>query len=492
MTTRPVANLTLLPRPSADPAPADGPPRVAFVTLGCKVNQSDTQQAIGAFRQAGFQLVPPSAPAEVYVVNTCSVTQVADRKSRSWLRRVARANPAALVVATGCYAESGAATLAEMDEVGLIVTPREGDSLVREILDHLPAEVLARRQSAIRNPQSAIGEARITPLPDWATTEGDNETDDVDPWAVDAAAGMRTRAMVKVEDGCNDFCTFCIIPFTRGMPRSTPTATVLERVQTRLAAGAQEIVLTGTHMGKYGGDHAQRKRAAADPHEAPDLPTLVARVLDECDVPRLRLTSLEPTDARALLPLFAHPRAAGRLARHLHLPLQSGCDATLARMKRDYTTAEFWDILETLRAAVPDIGITTDVIVGFPGETEAEFAETCAFVERCGFLGVHVFPYSGRPGTPALALPGQVDPPTRQDRHRRLTALAAAGYETFAAGLLDRILPVLWETGGPDGGRGLTDTYVRVQTSRPVEANTISPAHIRAFDASGLRAEPVG
>jgi len=492
------ANLTLVPRRPAVEAEADGPPRVAFVTLGCKVNQSDTQQAIGAFRSAGFQLVPPSAFAEVYVVNTCSVTAVADRKSRAWLRRVARANPAALVVATGCYAESGATTLAEMPEVGLIVTPRQGEELVRLVLAGLPAAVRRRIVGGHRpivgghSPLLQGGAERFSPLPDWATTDGDTAGDDAaNLWAVDAAAGMRTRAMVKVEDGCNDFCTFCSIPFTRGMPRSTPTGGVLERVRARVAGGALEIVLTGTHMGKYGSDHAQRKRATADPSEAPDLPVLVARVLAETAVPRLRLTSLEPTDAVALLPLFAHPLAAGRLARHLHLPLQSGCDATLARMRRDYDTAEYARIVAQVRDAVPDIGITTDVIVGFPGETEAEFAATCAFVENLGFLGVHVFPYSGRPGTPALTMPGGIDPPTRHARWERLTAIGAAGHGAFATAMLDRILAVLWETGDAAGGRGLTDNYLRVQTTQPVAPNTITPARITAFDAAGLWAEPV-
>ncbi len=489
----PIANLTLLPRRPVPSAGDDGPPRVAFVTLGCKVNQSDTQQAIGAFRSAGFQLVPPSAPAEVYVVNTCSVTAVADRKSRAWLRRVARANPAALVVATGCYAESGAVTLAEMPEVGLIVTPRQGAELVRLVLDGLPAIVRARTRGRA-GVSGFVPPERLSPLPDWATTDGDQAAEGADPdlWAVDAAAGMRTRAMVKVEDGCNDFCTFCIIPFTRGMPRSTPTTGVLERVRARLAGGAQEIVLTGTHMGKYGSDHGQRKRAAADPSEAPDLPALVTRVLAETTVPRLRLTSLEPTDAVALLPLFVQAQVGGRLARHLHLPLQSGSDATLARMRRDYDTAEYARIVAQVRAAVPDIGITTDVIVGFPGETEAEFADTCAFVASLGFLGVHVFPYSGRPGTPALTMPGQVDPPTRHARWERLTAIGVAGHAAFATAMLDRILPVLWETADTAGGRGLTDNYLRVQTTRPVAPNTITLARVTVLDAAGLWAEPVG
>lgn len=484
------SSLQLRPRAAA-PA-ADEPARVAFVTLGCKVNQSDTQQAIGAFRGAGFQLVPPGAPADVYVVNTCSVTHVADRKSRQWLRRMARGNPDALVVATGCYASSGGAVLAEMPEVGLVVTPRQGEDLLHMVLEQLPARVRARTTQA--TPLSAPGAERLTPLPDWATTSGDVEAGEADEqalWAVDAAAGMRTRAMVKVEDGCNDFCTFCIIPFTRGMPRSTPTARVLERVRARLAGGAQEIVLTGVHMGKYGTDHAQRKRAATDPAEAPDLPALVARVLAETDVPRLRLTSLEPTDAQAMLPLFADPRAAGRLARHLHLPLQSGCDATLARMRRDYDTAEYARIIAAVRAAVPDMGITTDVIAGFPGETDEEFAATCAFVERMEFMGVHVFPYSGRPGTPALDMQGQVDPQARQARVHHLSEIGRRAHDAFAAQMLGQVVPVLWEEAGPDGGSGLTDNYLRVRTRQPVRYNTITPARLTGFDATALWAEPL-
>jgi threonylcarbamoyladenosine tRNA methylthiotransferase MtaB len=476
-----------LQRPHTAEPTAAGPPRVAFVTLGCKVNQSDTQQAIGAFRGAGFRLVPPDQPADVYVVNTCSVTHVADRKSRQWLRRVARGNPDALVVATGCYAASGADTLAAMPEVGLVVTPRQGADLVPLVLAALPAAVQAHGAGAAGAP----GAERITPLPDWLGADGEAEPN-ANPWAVDAAAGMRTRAMVKVEDGCNDFCTFCIIPFTRGMPRSTPTATVLNHVRARVAGGAQEIVLTGVHMGKYGTDHAQRKRAAADRGEAADLPALVARVLEETDVPRLRLTSLEPTDAAALLPLFTHPRAAGRLARHLHLPLQSGCDTTLARMRRDYTTAEYAAILHTVRAAVPDIAITADVIVGFPGESDAEFAATCAFVEALDFLAIHVFPYSPRPGTPALTMPGQVDPATRHARWEQLTAIGARAHEAFAATVLGQSFPILWESGDATGGSGLTDTYLRVRATRPVAANTIMPARLVGLDAGGVWAEPAG
>ncbi|MDQ6693886.1 MAG: hypothetical protein M3014_05625, partial [Chloroflexota bacterium] len=216
------------------------PPRVAFVTLGCKVNQSDTQRAMLDFRDAGFQIVPACAPADVYIVNTCSVTHIADRKSRQWLRRGTHANPDALIVATGCYAESGYATLQNMPEVGLIVGYREKESLLDIVLKQMPEYIPGTRRVTEPSAEEST--------PAWAGGEAEEY----------AEYRSRTRAMVKIEDGCNDFCTFCIIPFTRGMPRSTPTGAVVRQVQERLQDGFREIVLTGVHMGKYGQDHAQR------------------------------------------------------------------------------------------------------------------------------------------------------------------------------------------------------------------------------------------
>jgi threonylcarbamoyladenosine tRNA methylthiotransferase MtaB len=450
----------------------DGAPRVAFVTLGCKVNQSDTQKAIADFRAAGFRLVPPSAPAEVYVVNTCSVTHVADRKSRQWLRRSARANPDALVVATGCYAESGRVVLEDMPEVGLVVGYKAKDNLLGLVLDHMPGYT--------PRPVSLIGLYRSpTRLPAWA---GGEEEGDLDP-----DFRSRTRAMVKIEDGCNDFCTFCIIPFTRGMPRSTPTNRVIETVNARLAEGFKEIVLTGVHMGKYGQDHAQRKRAAADPTEAPGLPGLVRAVLDRTDVPRLRITSVEPTDAVMMLPLLEEPKYRGRLAPHLHLPLQSGCDATLARMKRDYDTAQYAEVVGMCREAVPGIAITTDLITGFPGETEEEWAQTRDFVRSMEFAKVHVFPYSKRPGTPAAGMDGQVSPQVAQARTHEAIELGALSEAAYVTRHLGQTLHVLWEQRDGDAWSGLTENYLRVHTRSPQNLhNTTTPATLTSYDAHRL------
>ena len=448
-------------------------PRVAFVTLGCKVNQSDTQKAIADFRGAGFRIVPPSSPAEVYVVNTCSVTHIADRKSRQWLRRSAHANPGALIVATGCYAESGRDTLEEMDEVGLVIGYKQKDNLLGLVLErlpgHLPSTTVVVEHEPERTPSWAGGE------------EGDLEPE----------FQARTRAMVKIEDGCNDFCTFCIIPFTRGMPRSTPTNEVVRIVRQRLDEGFKEIVLTGVHMGKYGQDHAQRKRSATDMTEARDLPGVVQAVLDQTNVPRLRITSVEPTDAVMMLPLLSDLRYAGRLAPHLHLPLQSGCDATLARMKRDYTTGEYAEVVRQCKEAVPGISITTDLITGFPGETEEEWAATREFVGEMEFCKVHVFPYSQRPGTPAMSMPAQVSPEVRHARTLEMIGVSKRLEAVYATSNLGSVRPVLWEMRSADGvWSGLTDNYLRVRTRHTGDLqNGMTPALLSAYDASGLWAE---
>ena len=448
------------------------------MTLGCKVNQSDTQKAISDFRAAGFRIVPPSSPAEVYVVNTCSVTHVADRKSRQWLRRGARANPDALVIATGCYAESGKETLLGMDEVGLVVGYREKDDLLKLVLEELRITDYELRIGGTQGGHSDVAYANT---PSWAGGDG-----------LDTDFKSRTRAMVKIEDGCNDFCTFCIIPFTRGMPRSTPTNDIVEAVNQRLAEGYKEIVLTGVHMGKYGQDHAQRKRAQADPTEAPDLPSAVRAILERTEVPRLRITSLEPTDAVTMLPLFAEPAYKGKLAPHLHLPLQSGCDATLARMKRDYTTTEYAEVVRKCREAVPGISITADLITGFPGEDDTEWAATRAFVESMEFSKVHVFPFSRRPGTPAYSMEGQVPDDIRQARTLEMVEVGRRAEEAFAVRQLGLTHPVLWERSDGDVWSGLTANYVRVKTSSSRDLhNMITPAVVTAYDVEGLWAEVV-
>jgi threonylcarbamoyladenosine tRNA methylthiotransferase MtaB len=245
-------------------------------------------------------------------------------------------------------------------------------------------------------------------------------------------------------------------------------------------------------MGKYGQDHAQRKRAASDPTEAPDLPGVVRAILERTAVPRLRITSVEPTDAVMMLSLLTDPVYKGRLAPHLHLPLQSGCDATLARMKRDYDTAEYADVVRQCREAVPGISITTDLITGFPGETDEEWAQTLAFARGMEFAKIHVFPYSQRPNTPAATMQGQVHPDVRHARTLQMMEVSQAAESTYAVQHLDRTLPVLWENEADGVWSGLTDNYLRVHTrSNRDLLNEITPATLTAYDAHGLWAEPI-
>nr|MDQ5825945.1 MiaB/RimO family radical SAM methylthiotransferase [Chloroflexota bacterium] len=356
---------------------------------------------------------------------------------------------------------------------GLVLGYKQKDDLLSLVLERMPGYA---------PPATTVVDHEQARTPSWA---GGEEGD------LDSEFQARTRAMVKIEDGCNDFCTFCIIPFTRGMPRSMPTNEVVRIVRQRLSEGFKEIVLTGVHMGKYGQDHAQRKRSAADPTEARDLPGVVQAVLDRTSVPRLRITSVEPTDAIKMLPLLSDARYAGRLAPHLHLPLQSGCDATLARMKRDYTTGEYADVVRQCREAVPGISITTDLITGFPGETEEEWAATREFVQEMEFAKVHVFPYSQRPGTPAMSMPGQVSPEVRHARTLEMMELSTRMEAAYAIRHLGTMRPVLWETRSEDGTwHGLTDNYLRVRTRHSTDLqNGITPALLSAYDASGLWAE---
>jgi threonylcarbamoyladenosine tRNA methylthiotransferase MtaB len=251
-------------------------------------------------------------------------------------------------------------------------------------------------------------------------------------------------------------------------------------------------------MGKYGQDHAQRKRAAADPAEAPDLPGVIRAVLERTQVPRLRITSVEPTDAVMLIPLLSDPAFHGRLAPHLHLPLQSGYDPTLARMKRDYTTAQYAEVVQQVREAIPGISITTDLITGFPGETDEEWQHTVDFVRAIEFARIHVFPYSGRPGTPAASMPGQVHPDVKHARTLQMMTISERAEATYAIQHLGHTRTVLWETSEEEPGSGnrlwtgLTDNYLRIHTRSALNLhNTITPATLTEYDAHGLWAAPI-
>ena len=406
--------------------------RVFFTNLGCKLNQAENERLARGVLAAGHHLAPSLAEADLHVVNTCTVTATAARTSRKSARAATRAAPGRTIrtVLTGCYATASPEEAARLAGVDLVVP--NGDK--ERLLD------LAGLALAEALPPAPAG-APVPLLPSG-----------------------NTRALVKVEDGCDMRCSFCIIPATRGRQRSRPLPELVEEVRGLVAAGYREIVVTGVQISAY--------RAARDPAAGagPDLRladlvrALLAALPAHREPPaapaaRLRLTSIAPWELDdRLLELWTDRR----LCRHLHLSLQSGSTATLRRMRRPYTAERYGRLLEGLRAAVPGVAVTTDVIVGFPGETAAEFEESLAAVAALGFAKVHVFPFSPRPGTAAAALPGEVPAPERQLRMARMIATAERAEREFHAAHLGQRATVLWERPRDGRGQGLTDNYIRV------------------------------
>lgn len=305
-----------------------------------------------------------------------------------------------------------------------------------------------------------------------------------------APSRRRSRALLKIQDGCDNACTYCIIHVARGAQRSRAPDQILEEVQTKLSAGHKEIVLTGVHIGAYGRDRVAPLDASSNT-PGPDLWGLVARILERTDVPRLRLSSIEPWDLpERAFALWEDPR----LCRHLHLPLQSGCGATLQRMARRYTPSEFAALVERARAAIPDLAVTTDVMVGFPGETEREFAESLAFAQDMQFARIHAFRFSPRPGTPAAAMPGQVSAEVSAERSRTMRSLAALTERLYHQRFVGQIARVLWESSRPgEAGsvwHGLTDNYLRVHAvSDTNRENSLTPTRLIAWDGDGLKGD---
>lgn len=387
--------------------------RIHFTNLGCKLNQAEVERLSREMVAAGHRVVETLDEADLHVINTCTVTHLAARDSRKAAGRGARVHPGLRTVVTGCWGTEKPAEAARIAEVDLVVPNAEKHLLLEKIHAAFPEAALP-----------GAPETPYLPLPDG-----------------------HTRALVKVEDGCNMRCAFCIIPSTRGRQRSRPLEEVVAEARSLAEAGFGEIVLTGVQISAYR-DAAGRR-----------LVDLVRAVLRETPVPRLRLTSIAPWDLdERLLGLWDDPR----LCRHLHLSLQSGATATLRRMRRPYTAESYGRLLERVRAAVPGVGITTDVIVGFPGETEVEFSESLASVESARFAKVHAFPFSPREGTEAAGLPDQIPPEVKKERMARLLAAAEAGEIAFRKGQLGSRATVLWERPRGGMGHGLTDNYLRV------------------------------
>jgi threonylcarbamoyladenosine tRNA methylthiotransferase MtaB len=416
--------------------------RVHLDFVGCRLNQAEVEAMARRFAARGDAIADDADDADLVVINTCAVTRTAARKSRQIIRQAARANPDAEIVVTGCYTELS------------------------------PGEVAAL-PGVVRVVDNAGKDALGDPPPDY-------EREPLQREALPPGTLGRTRAFVKVQDGCDNRCTFCVTTLARGEGRSRPIDEVVREAEMLAAAGYQEIVLTGVHLGSYG----------RDLDSGGDLAALVRALLIDTDVSRIRLSSLEPWE---IVPGFFDLWSDPRLGAHLHLPLQSGCDATLRRMARRTTRHDFAALLDDARRHIPDLAVTTDVIVGFPGETASEFAESLAFVEEMGFARLHVFPYSSRAGTAAARMPGHISKSEKKARAAQMGDLSDSLWRAFRRRYVGQTLDVLWESARgatPEGfvWSGLTGNYLRVTTTAPRNlANTITAARLVALNGADLR-----
>lgn len=431
--------------------------KIAFYTLGCKVNQADTASMENLFLRSGHQLVSFDGEADVYIINTCVVTNTGQRKSRQTIHRAIRKNPNALIVVTGCYPQTAAEEVKAIAGVDMIIGNQDRAQIVQ-----LVEERLAHRQT-----DTLDAVHKLTASTAFEEMAAGDITD-------------KTRAFLKIQEGCNQFCTYCIIPYARGPLRSRSLESIRTETQRLISAGFKEIVLIGIHLGCYGKEN----------HDGPTLYDAVKTVLDVPGVQRLRLGSLESVEVEPRLLTLMQEDA--RFCRHLHLPLQSGCDKTLQAMHRPYTTAKFKTLLSDIKTKVPDIAITTDVIAGFPGETEADFETTCKFAESCGFSKMHIFPFSARKGTPAEKFAGAVTEAVKKERADILGRIDETMHKAFLQAMVGQNAEVLFEQpAGEDYFEGLTGNYQRVfvKSGGRNLGGEILPVKITAFDGEKLLGE---
>ncbi len=406
---------------------------VAFLTLGCKVNTYESEAMLKIFQQAGYQEVDFKEKAEVYVINTCTVTNTGDAKSRQMIRKAIRRNPNATVCVVGCYSQVASEDIAAIDGVSVIL----GTQFRTRIVDFVDEYEKTHRQ--------IIQVADVMNLTQF-------EDLDIDEFM------KNTRAFLKIQDGCNNFCTYCIIPYARGRIRSRKKENVLKQAQALVDHGFVEIVLTGIHTAGYGDDF--------EDYSFYDL--LVDLTTKVKGLKRLRISSIEMSQVtHEIIDLIANSPI---IVDHLHIPIQSGCDATLKRMNRHYTIQEFTDKLNELKAKLPTLSITTDVIVGFPSETDEEFNQTYQWIQDMHFNQLHVFPYSPRKGTPAARMKNQVDGKVKHQRVKALMELSHQLQKEFASWQIGRILEVLIEEKKGDYMVGHASNYLKVNVELPLSS----------------------
>lgn len=423
--------------------------RTAIYTLGCKVNQYETQAMEAELTRRGHTLVPFDGEADAYIINTCTVTAVSDKKSRQMIRQARKRSPHAIVAVCGCYAQTDPEAV-EALEVDLVM----GTNDRMGFLDRL--EALRPDGGQVVEVDDALRRRTFERLP---------------------AGGLegRTRAMLKVEDGCVNFCTYCIIPYARGPIRSLPAAEAAAQAAKLAEEGYKELVLTGIEISSWGRDLPDK----------PELMDLIEAVCAAAPGCRVRLGSLEP---RTITEDFCRRGAAlPNLCPHFHLSMQSGCDATLRRMNRKYDTERYYESVKLLRRHFDRPGITTDLIVGFPGETEEEFAQTLDFVKKCAFSAMHIFPYSRRTGTPAAAMPDQVPNAVKEERAHRAGEVARELHRTWLEGWVGQTLPVLFEEEKDGLWRGHAPNYTEVFAPGEGYHNVVKDVEIVEVFQDGLK-----
>ncbi|MFC2034673.1 tRNA (N(6)-L-threonylcarbamoyladenosine(37)-C(2))-methylthiotransferase MtaB [Chloroflexota bacterium] len=419
--------------------------KVALDTLGCKLNQAETEVLARQFVQAGYKLVSLADEADIYILNTCTVTHIADAKSRQLLRRAHRRNPNVLVVATGCYAQRAPQELAQIDGVGLVVDNYEKLHLARLLQESNYLDSLTYMQE--------------------------------DP-ANNYLPAFKTRTFIKIQDGCNSFCSYCVVPLVRGREKSLPIDQVIAEIKHQVVKDYKEVVLTGTEIGSYN-------------YANISLKGLLKRILSETGVARLRLSSLQPQEISPELIMLWSNR---RLCSHFHLPLQSGSDNVLWQMKRRYCVSEYHEVASSIRTLLPNVAITTDIIVGFPGETQEEFEESYNFCRQMEFAQIHVFSYSPRQGTHAAQMLRPVNDKIKKQRSQKMLALARESTQIFNQQFLGKTMIVLWEQRASDGvWSGLTDNYIKVyaRSDEDLSNKLLSAKLVGLFHRDGVWGEIV-
>ena len=423
--------------------------RVAFYTLGCKLNQAETEFLSGRFNKAGYHLVSPDEIADIYIINTCTVTHIADRKSRHWLRLARRKNPRSLIIATGCYAQRAPR---ELNQIADIVIDNKGKGHLLEIVKGLSSQY---------------------PLLPITKSQG-SECIKGAPKQSNAPYNARVRSLIRIQNGCHSPCAYCIVPYVRTHEYSLPAPQIINEIKEKVAAGYKEVILTGTKVGCYS-------------YNRTDLRGLIELILHDTNIERLHLSSLQPQEISSELLALWQDR---RLCRHFHLALQSGSEIMLQRMRRCYSLGDYQRVMNLTRETISNVAITTDIMIGFPGEGGKEFEQSYHFCQQANFANIHVFPFSPRPGTVAAKAPEQVKDQVKKERAQQMLELAKCCKHDFHARFLGQLMSVLWEkeTGFESNiYSGLTDNYIRVFTQSGKHlTNKITRVKLDEFYSQGM------